>query len=85
MTPPLWVHCATCHGEMPAHEWKWHEEWHERNGGFAVMADPVWLRPPEWTPPHTWPEAQALGWTELHWAQVEAMRALVARLPVSGM
>lgn len=80
-----WVHCATCRAELPGHEWRWHAEWHEKNGSLAVMADPVWVRPPKWTIPLTWPEAQALGWTELQWAQVEAMRQLVARLPVSGM
>ena len=80
-----WVHCATCGGEMPGHAWPDHAEWHNRVGTYAVMADPVYLRPPEWSAPASWPEAQRLGWTEYQWAYIEALRQLTARLPVSGM
>jgi hypothetical protein len=77
---PKWMHCATCGGEMPGTKWEAHNAYHEARGDFAVQADAIYLRPPEWSAPHSWLEARELGWTELQWAQVEASRAQVERM-----
>ena len=79
-----WAHCATCGGEMPVEKWAAHEAWHaalaegSTANDYAVRADAIYHRPPEWT--LSVRRLTTSGEVDRQLAIIEALRAIAERL-----